>query len=304
MSQIDAVRLNFSPESLIALNFVLAFVLFGVALDLRLEDFRRLASAPKAAIIGLAAQFVLLPAAAYALGVLLRPAPSIALGMILVASCPGGNISNFLTNHARGNTALSVTVTACSTLGALVMTPFNTAFWGGLNPATRLLLQDFTIDPLEVLGSIAVLLLIPAALGIAVAWRWPAFAARARRPFRIVSMLVFAIFVLGALAANWDFFLQHVHRVVLVVALLNGSGLALGYWAARAARLPEADRRAIAIEVGIQNSGLGLVLVFNFFAGLGGMAVTVAWWGIWHIGSGLALAAHWRRRPPAQVPAS
>jgi BASS family bile acid:Na+ symporter len=303
MTEIDAVRLNFSPESLVALNVILALVMFGVALDMKLEDFKGIGSAPRAVLIGLAAQFVLLPAIAWALTMVLKPQPSIALGIILVASCPGGNISNFLTNFARGNTALSVTVTAFSTVGAMFFTPFNTAFWGSLNPDTREILTRIAIDPVEMLAAVAVLLVVPALLGMTVARQFPAFAARSRKPFRILSLVVFAAFVVGALVANWDYFLTYVHRVVIGVFLLNALGLAGGYAAARLAGLPEVDRRAVSIEVGIQNSGLGLVLVFNFFSGLGGMAITAAWWGIWHILSGTALATWWRRHPPAPVAA-
>jgi BASS family bile acid:Na+ symporter len=302
MTELDAVRLNFSPESLVALNFVLAFVMFGVALDMKAADFRGVTAAPRAVLIGMTAQFLLLPAAAWALTMLLRPQPSIALGIILVACCPGGNISNFLTNFARGNTALSVTMTAFSTVGALFFTPFNTALWGSLNPATAALLTEIAIDPVEMFAAVAVLLVVPALAGMWVAQRYPGFAARARRPFRWLSLAVFAAFVLLALAANWDYFLRYTGRVVTAVFLLNALGLALGYWAAAAARLPAADRRAVSIEVGIQNSGLGLILIFNFFGGLGGMAITAAWWGIWHILSGLAVAAWWRRHTPGALP--
>jgi BASS family bile acid:Na+ symporter len=117
---------------------------------------------------------------------------------------------------------------------------------------------------------------------------------------------VFGAFVVGALAANWQHFLDHVGRVVLVVFLMNGLGLLVGYWIGRVVGLPERDSRATSLEVGIQNSGFGLVLVFNFFEGIGGMAIVAAWWGIWHIVSGLALAGWWRRRTPpqpAEVPA-
>ena len=298
MSELDAVRLNFSPASLSALNVILAFVMFGVALDMKWSSFAGLRHAPRGVAIGMLAQFVLLPATAWALTMALRPDPSIALGLILVACCPGGNVSNFLTHFARGNAALSVTMTACSTVGALFFTPFNIAFWGAVNPATRALLHEVAIDPVEMLLAVAVLLVIPAVLGMGTAHRWPRFAARTRAPFRYLSLAFFVGFVLLALGANWDYFLRYTLRVATAVLLLNALGLLLGYGAARLARLPAADRRAVSIEVGIQNSGLGLVLVFNFFGGLGGMAVTAAWWGIWHIVAGLALAAWWRRRPP------
>jgi BASS family bile acid:Na+ symporter len=298
MTELDAVRLNFSPESLVALNFILAFVMFGVALDMKWADFRGVTAAPRAVLIGMASQFLLLPAAAWALTMVLRPQPSIALGLILVACCPGGNISNFFTHYARGNTALSVTMTAFSTVGALFFTPFNTALWGSLNPATAAILTEVAIDPLEMFAAVAVLLVIPAIAGISVARHFPGFAARARKPFRVLSLGVFVAFVVLALAANWDYFLRYTDRVVSAVFLLNALGFGIGYYAAGVARLVQADRRAVSIETGIQNSGLGLILVFNFFGGLGGMAITAAWWGIWHILAGLALASWWRRHAP------
>ena len=298
MTGIDAVRLNFSPESLVALDVILAFVLFGVALDIKLADFKGLLTSPRGTIIGLFAHSVLLPAVAWVLTMLLKPEPSIALGMILVASCPSGNISNFLVNYARGNTALSVTIAAFSMLGSILFTPFNLAFWGALNPATRPILHAVALSPWEVLGAVVVLLGIPTTLGIWVSHRYPAFAARARRPFQVLSLVFFVLFVLGALVVNWDFFLQYTQRVVLFVFLLNAFALMTGYYTARAFRLPEADRRAVSLEVGIQNSGFGLALVFNFFGGLGGMAIVAAWWGIWHILAGLTVSTLWRRRPP------
>jgi BASS family bile acid:Na+ symporter len=299
MNEIDAVRLNFSPESLVVLDVILAFVLFGVALDIRVADFKGIVTAPRGTLIGLLAHSVLLPAVAFALTMVLRPAPSIALGMILVASCPSGNISNFLVNYSRGNTALSVTIAAFSMLGSIFFTPFNLSFWGELNPDTRPILHSVSLSPWQVLGTIVVLLGIPTALGMWVSHRYAGFAARARRPFRILSLVFFVLFVVGALVANWDFFMQYVQRVVLFVFLLNAFALLTGYYTARLARLPEADRRAVSLEVGIQNSGFGLALVFNFFGGLGGMAIVAAWWGIWHILAGLTISTWWRRHPPA-----
>jgi BASS family bile acid:Na+ symporter len=299
MTELDAVRLHFSPESLVALDVILAFVLFGVALDMKVEDFKGIVSAPRGTIIGLFAHSVLLPAVAFALTMILKPAPSIALGMILVASCPSGNISNFLVNYGRGNTALSVTIAAFSMLGSIVFTPFNLSFWGAVNPHTRPILEAVSLSPWQVFGTIVLLLGIPTVLGMSVAHRWPAFAARSRNAFRLLSLGFFVLFVLGALVANWDFFLQYTERVMLFVFLLNAFALLTGYFTAKAFRLPERDRRAVALEVGIQNSGFGLALVFNFFGGLGGMAIVAAWWGIWHVLVGLSLSTWWRKHPPA-----
>jgi BASS family bile acid:Na+ symporter len=301
MNELDAVRLNFSPESLIALDVILAFVLFGVALDMRVADFKGILTSPRGTLIGLFAHSLLLPAVAFALTMILQPTPSIALGMILVASCPSGNISTFLVNYGRGNTALSVTIGAFSMLGSILFTPFNLSFWGELNPHTRPILHEVTLSPWEVFGTIVVLLAIPTALGMFTAHHWPSVARRIRGLFRMLSLLFFALFVVGALVVNWDFFTQYVQRVVLFVFLLNAFALLTGYFTARLAGLPEADRRAVALEVGIQNSGFGLVLVFNFFDGLGGMAIVAAWWGIWHILVGTTLATWWRRHPPSAL---
>lgn len=301
MTELDAVRLNFSPGSLVALDVILAFVLFGVALDMKVGDFKGIVSAPRGTVIGLLAHSVLLPAVAFGLTMILKPAPSIALGMMLVAACPSGNISNFLVSYGRGNTALSVTIAAFSMLGSIVFTPFNLAFWGAANPNTRPILEAVSLSPLEVFGTIVLLLGIPTVAGMTVSHRYPAFAARARNPFRLLSLGFFVLFVLGALVANWDFFLRYTQRVMLFVFLLNAFALLTGYYTAKAARLPERDRRAVALEVGIQNSGFGLALVFNFFNGLGGMAIVAAWWGIWHLLVGLSLATWWRRHPPVPV---
>ena len=298
MGDIDLVRLNFNPESLGLLNVILGIVMFGVAMDMRLSDFRGVLSTPKPVLIGMLGQFGLLPAFSYLLILVIDPSPSIALGMMLVAACPGGNISNFLTHFSRGNTALSVTMTAISTAAAIVMTPLNFAFWAGLNPKTAALLHTVALEPVEMLVAVFMLLGVPMAAGLTVARRFPRFAERTKKPMRIFSLVLFAVFVIGALIANWQYFIKYVGFVVFAVLLQNAIALGAGYFAALFSGLPEADRRAVSIEVGIQNSGLGLVLIFNFFNGLGGMAIVTAWWGIWHVISGFTIASIWRRRPP------
>jgi bile acid:Na+ symporter, BASS family len=303
MTEIDALRLAFQPGTLVLLNLGIGLVMFGVALDLRVADFREVARQPKGPLVGLTAQFLLLPAATYLLTRLIDPLPSIALGMILVAACPGGNISNIVTHLAGGNTALSIGMTAVSTAAAIVMTPLNITFWGSLNPDTAAILHEVNLDPWELLLTIVTILGVPLLVGMTLAARRPELAARMRRPMKTVSVLFFGAIVALALAKNWDNFLNYVGVVMGVVALQNALALGLGYAAARALALPSRDARAISIEVGIQNSALALTLIFTFFAGLGGMALVAAWWGIWHIIAGLTLAAGWtlfdRRRRAA-----
>jgi BASS family bile acid:Na+ symporter len=303
VTPIDQVQLNFNESSLLLLNVLIGLIMFGVALDIRVEDFRRVVRDPRGPLIGLGAQFVLLPAFTFLLIGLVDPAPSLALGMILVAACPGGNFSNFLSSYARSNAALSVSMTAISTALAIVMTPFNLTFWGSRNPGTAAILTQVSLDPIDLLVTIVLILGVPLAAGMAlVQWR-PERAARMRKPMRIFSLVAFGLFIIGALAANWQEFLTYVGAVAALVALQNAVALAIGYWTARGLKSPLYDARAISIEVGIQNSALALVLIFTFFDGLGGMAIIAAWWGVWHLISGLTVATWWTRRPvPVPVP--
>lgn len=299
MDPIDQVQLNFNEGTLLLLNILIGLIMFGVALDIRVEDFKRVVRDPRGPVIGLGAQFLLLPAFTFLLINLIEMPPSMALGMILVAACPGGNFSNFLASYAGANAALSVSMTAISTALAIAMTPFNLAFWGSRNEGTDAILREVSLDPIDLLVTILVILGIPLALGMLVARSKQDLAARLRKPMRIFSLVAFGLFVVGALAANWQHFLDHVGAVAGLVALHNGTALVVGYWTARGLRSPRYDSRSISIEVGIQNSALALVLIFGFFDGLGGMAIIAAWWGVWHLISGLTVATWWSRR---QVP--
>lgn len=294
---LDQLQLNFNPESLRLLNVIIGLIMFGVALDLKVEDFKRLAASPIPPLIGLTGQFLLLPALSFLWTLVLQPPPSIALGMMLIAACPGGNVSNFLTNLAQGNTALSVSLSAISTAVALVMTPLNLTFWGKLNGHTAPILHRINLEPLEVFYAVVIILGIPLVAGMFISHHAPALANRLRRPLKIFSVLFFVLFILVAFAMNWDNFLAYVPKIWFAVFIQNALGLIGGYAISRLFRLPRRDARAISIEVGIQNSALGLALIFDFFAGLGGMALVAAWWGIWHLISGLTVALFWSKRP-------
>ena len=287
---IDQVRLNFNPTGIAIINVAIGLMMLGVALELKIDDFKRIVSSPKAPAIGLAAQFVLLPAFTFLLVLLIKPHPSIALGMMLVAACPGGNLSNIITYLANGNCAVSISMTAISTIAAIIMTPFNISFWGSLNPATASILKQVSLNPVDVFITVFLILGIPLIVGMSIGHYLPNLAQKVRKPFKIFSLVFFIIIVCGALAANWQYFLKYVGIVMLAVLIHNALALNIGYWSGRVFKLDEKDCRAVCIEVGIQNSALGLVLVFGFFGGLGGMAILVAWWGIWHIIAGLVTA--------------
>ena len=300
---VDEVRLNFNPASLALLNGVLAFLMFGIALDTRIEDFKRVARMPLAMAVGIAAQFLLLPAVTFLLTLLLKPGPSIALGMILVACCPPGNISNIITHRAGGNVALSVSMTAISNALSILLMPLNLAFWGGLHPTAAPLLRSIALDPLEMGLHIVIIIGAPFVLGMACARQLPGLTERIKKPARVLSFAFLVLFILAAIAGNWRYFLDYVGLVLLAVVLHDALAYGIGYASAAACGLQEYDRRAVSVEVGIRNAGLGLVLIFGFFGGLGGMAVVAGVWGFWDIIAGLLLAAWWSRRPAAGRPA-
>ncbi|MEM6629794.1 MAG: bile acid:sodium symporter family protein [Bacteroidota bacterium] len=293
---IDTANVQFSPDSLFALNIILGFIMFGVALELSIEDFRRVLRKPKAPLIGLVSQFFVLPFLTFLAVWILPVTPSMALGMFLVAACPGGNISNFISSLAKANVALSVSLTAFSTLLAMFLTPINFSFWASLYPPSAEILQTINLDEWELVKTVFLLLGAPLILGMWTAYKFPKFTRKISRPIRIFSILFFVAFVMIALYNNFAVFQEFIQSIILLVLIHNALALGGGYLMARLGGLPRADRKSITIETGIQNSGLGLIIIFNFFNGLGGMAVITAWWGIWHIIAGLSLAFLWSDR--------
>lgn len=298
---IDTIQINFNETALLIMNIVIGFIMFGVALDLQVSDFKRSLKTPKPALIGLACQFFLLPAITFVLVSIIQPIPSIALGLFLVAACPGGNLSNFLTHYAKGNTPLSISMSAISTVLAIVMTPLNTMFWASLYGPTKEIITSFSISVVDMFTTIFFMLGLPLIIGMYIRKVFPKFAARFNQIMMKLSIVIFILFVVIMVANNFDAFITNVGAVIWVVILQNLLAICIGYFSSRALKVNERDRRAIAIEVGIQNSGLGLVLIFNFFGGLGGMALVAAFWGIWHIISGLAIATFWSRRAPEAI---
>ena len=296
-----AVNLEFSPSAMIALNAIIALMMFGVSLELRADDFKRILRAPKAPLIGMLVQFVLLPASTCLLTIVLPIDPSLALGMILVATCPSGTFSNIMTWLGRGNVAVSASVTAVSSVTAGIFTPLNFALYAGLNPNTRALLTEISVDPVELLLMVLLVLVLPMVLGMLLGKRQPQLAHKLEKPLRNFSLLVMLAFVGGAFFKNFEQFIEHFHLFFWLVVTLNFMALLLGYFCARLWRLPEADVRAVTLETAIHNSALGMALIFTFFPQAGGMLLIAAFWGCWQLLSGLILALYWSRNPPATV---
>ena len=293
IQNIDDIQINFNSDNLWLVNLTLSLVMFGVALDIRVSDFTNLMKSPKAVIVGVISQFILIPLVTWLLILATSPVPSIALGMIMVAACPGGNISNFMTKLAGGNTALSISLTAFASLAALVMTPLNFAIWGNVYEPTRMILKSVSVAPSEVARFVLLILGIPLILGMVINNYHPKLARKASQILKPVSILIFLSFIVVAFYNNLDIFLEHIHYVFALVILHNALLLLTGFLFARVNRLSYLDQKTLSIETGIQNSGLGLLLVFTFFDGLGGMALLVAFWAIWDIASGLLIAYFW-----------
>ncbi len=300
---LDSIQINFDPDSFLLLNILLALMMFGASLSVKLADFQFLVKAPKAPAIGLVCQFVLLPLITFGVTQVLQVDPSMALGMILVASCPGGSFSNIMTWLARGHLATSVSMTGISTLAALIMTPLNFSFYASLDPATSAILATIAVEPGDVMELILLVLVVPLFAGMACGHYFPAVARTLDTPFRWLSMLLFFAFVAIAFSANGDLFLQYARFFIGLVILHNAIALLIGYLSARLVSLSPEQTRAVTLEVGIQNSGLGLIIVFNFFPSLGGMMIITAFWGVWHLVSGLTLAMWWSNRPLPAVSA-
>lgn len=291
-----------SSTGLLLLNLILALMMFGIALSLRAADFRQVLRQPKAPLVAMLAQFVLLPAASWLLTMLVPMPAEVALGVILIGACPGGSFSNIMTYLSKGNVALSVSMTGIASLAAALLTPFNFMLYASLNPATKELLTSINVPFENILILVILVLALPLLLGMLTAKLAPNFALKSQGVFRIISLTTLFSFVLLALIKNWQTFADAADWFLLLVLLHNGFALSLGYGLAYLMQLSRADRRAITFETGIQNSGLGLGIIFTFFSEFSGMAIIAAAWGIWHLISGLSLTWlwHWRDKTDSQ----
>ncbi|HWB62463.1 MAG TPA: bile acid:sodium symporter family protein [Chitinophagales bacterium] len=295
MQNLSDLKIHFSPQSLTLLNIILAFIMFGIALELRITDFTSLFKNKKSAIAGLTAHFILLPLLTFCLTILLHPPPTVALGMILVGACPGGNMSNMFTHFAKGNTALAVALTSVSHFLAIILTPLNFSFYGGLNPATATLLRTIHLSFLNVFQTILLVVGIPLLLGMLFRHFIPAVASHVTKWMKRLSLIIFGGFIVAVFAGNAGVFLQSAAFILPLVVLHNALALGTGYTFASLLKLPLPDRRTITFETGVQNSGLGLLLIFTFFDGMSGMALVAATWGVWHLITGSVLAWLWGR---------
>lgn len=308
LAGLDALSINFGSSGMMIVNIILAFVMFGVALGIKLDTFKDVLMKPKSLIVGVLLQWFALPFITFVLAIALGHwiTPMIALGMILVASCPGGNISNFMSSWAKGNIELSVSMTAITTAFAPFITPLNFWLWGSLYYQVISVKQDvptLIIPFLPMLGQILLLLGVPIVLGMLCSKYFPKMTQKITKPAQVISIILFMGMIVVSFSQNFTLFIENIFYVFFIVMIHNAFALSTGYFGGRLFKLPVRDIRSLTVEVGIQNSGLGLVLLFNpkifppeiWHGFYGGMLFITAWWGIWHIVSGLTISSLFRR---------
>ena len=215
--------------------------------------------------------------------------------MILIACCPGGNTSNLLALYGRANTALSVSLTATSSLVAAFLTPISILFWSSLYPPTKTLLTEINLDVASFLVQTLIILAIPLLLGMALARFGPKIAERLQKPLAIISGLGLLVVILGASYKFLPVFMAMGAGLFAIVILHNALAFLLGYATGLITKADVRSRRALTIEIGIQNSGLGIVILLTQLGGLGGAGAVAGLWGTWHLIAGTALVLLFRR---------
>ena len=294
ISDLDSLRIILDPIGQAGVALALMLVMFSVALGLRVDDFRFLVEKPLLFMGGVAAQVLVLPLVTFLLVLFLAPPASVALGMIVVACCPGGAVSNLMTYLSRGNVAVSVALTATSSMLAALLTPASILFWSHSYAPTAKLLQTLDVSPLVFLAQTTLLLALPLILGMTVAAKAPDVAARIRRRATFIGVSTLAGVIIYGIVYFIDILIPVLSVIGIVVLLHNAMAFGTGALVGFALSRRSATRRALTFEIGIQNSGLALVILLSQLKGLGGAAAVATLWGIWHLIAGSFIVALFR----------
>ena len=294
LANINETMITLEPSTQIALAISLAFTMFSVALGLKADDFSFLKSHPRRVAVGLAAQIIGLPLITLAILMIFKPMAGIALGMLIVACCPGGNVSNLFTRLSRGDTAYSVALTTCSSIFSAAFLPLAILFWTSLYAPTRDLVDAIELDRMAFILNTSFTLLVPLLLGIGLAHRAPALAAKLQKPCLRLAVVLIAVIVLFGLWGNFSLLKDFGSVILPYVMLHNGAAFLIGALTGRLFLHGISTRRALVFEIGIQNSGLGLLIMLSQFGGLGSGLLIIATWGIWHFIGGFAVTGLYR----------
>jgi BASS family bile acid:Na+ symporter len=290
IAALDSLQIVLDRVGQAGVALALMLVMFSVALGLRIDDFSFLRNRPVLFLGGVFVQVVVLPLVTFLLILAMQPPASIALGMIVVACCPGGAVSNLLTYLSRGNVAASVALTATSSLLAAILTPTSIIVWSHAYEPTATLLDTLDVSPLLFIGQTTFLLAVPLILGMAVAARAPDVAARIRKHTTILGVSVLVGVIIYGIAYFFPVLFPALPLLGTIVIVHNAAAFATGALSGAVLSRRSATRRALTFEIGIQNSGLALVILLSQLKGLGGAAAVAAIWGVWHLLAGGAIA--------------
>ena len=291
---LDQLRIALDPLGQAGIAVALMLMMFSVALGLRVDDFTLLLSRRLLFLGGVLTQVVGLPLVTYGLVEYFSPPPSIALGMFVVACCPGGAASNFLTFLARGDVAYSVALTATSSLLAAVLTPASILFWSHSYEPTSTLLQSLDVSPWVFLGQTMLLLGVPLIAGMIIAARAPDVAMRWRSRLALLGGLALGGVVIYGTLKFLPVLLPALPLLGSIAITHNAAAFLTGIVASFVLRAGSRKRRALTFEVGIQNSGLAIVILIGQLKGLGGAAAIAAIWGVWHLIAGMLVVSIFR----------
>lgn len=292
---LSTIELHFSKGGLLVMNISLALIMFAVALGMDFNDLKNIKTNSRGVWSGLFSQWILLPLITIALIYLIKPHPLFALGMIMVAVCPGGNVSNFFTMIAKGNVGLSVVLTSFSSLFAAFLTPLGFVFWSNLSGLSSEA-KAFSLSFLDLAGTLLLILVFPLVFGAMLRKFQPKLARLLTFPSKILGGFILFAFIGVALWNNREAFVDHLDKVFLLVLIHNALVLLSSYLWSGVSGNSFRSRITITIETGIQNSGLALIIIFTFFDGNGGMAMVAAWWGVWHLVAGSLTSFLFSRR--------
>ena len=292
---LNELRIVLDPLGQVGVAIALMLIMFSIALGLRIKDFRFLLQRRGLFFGGVATQIIGLPLITLGLVNLISPPASIALGMFVVACCPGGAVSNLFTYLARGNIAYSVSLTAVSSALAAILTPLSILFWSRAYEPTATLLESLQFDSVAFFLQTTVLLALPLALGMYIAERTPDIAFRLRKKVALIGTLVLSAAIVYGAARFFPILRPALPLLASITIIHNAAAFTTGLMAGLVLRADQATRRALTFEVGIQNSGLAIVILIGQFNGLGGAAAIAAVWGIWHIIAGSFIVALYRQ---------
>ncbi len=293
-TNLDDFQLELGSSSEIALAIALFVMMLSVALSLVPVDFKKVLEKPRPYFAGVIGQIIGLPLLTYIICLIVNPHPTLALGMLIVACCPGGTVSNLISMIGKANVALSVSMTATSSLFAAFCTPVTILFWTSLYGPTAELLQTVDFSVWQFLKQTFVLLAVPLTIGMSFRHFFPEIARKISKPLSLVAFLLLMVIIVAGLQKYWRDFLEMGAFVIGLAIVHNILAFILGYLMGVISGADRASKRALTIEIGIQNSGLAIVILLTALAGFGGAAAIIGVWGTWHIVAGLVLISIFR----------